>query len=293
MSELRIAEIICEGRHRTDQGDLRALADSIDTIGLIHPVVVTPECKLVAGGRRLAAAMALGWDTIPVTIIHTLADATDALMAERDENTCRKDFTPTEAAAMRAAVAEAIKPLADERKATAIKERDEKGRAVSTGGNLPPVARTRDVAAQGTGYSGKTLDKVDKTKALAEDESQPEPIREVAREALAEMDRTGNVDKPFKKAQGIKAELDRAATGLDDALDSEVTIQMAKFRHNFFKVEGQFVEVTTFDAEQVAKVLETEEWDDIESRINSVLRWWDSVKSHRVTPGALKVVGGR
>ena len=186
---------------------------------------------------------------------------------------------------MRAAVAEAIKPLADEREKAGVK--------AEPCGNFPQGQKTRDVAAKGTGYSGKTLDKVDKTKALAEDESQPEPIREVAREALAEMDRTGNVDKPFKKAQGIKAELDRAATGLDDALDSEVTIQMAKFRHNFFKVEGQFVEVTTFDAEQVAKVLETEEWDDIESRINSVLRWWDSVKTHRVTPGALKVVGGR
>ena len=288
-AELRIADIVCEGRHRTDQGDLRALAESIDTIGLIHPVVVTPECRLVAGGRRLAAVKSLGWDTIPVTVIHTLADATDALMAERDENTCRKDFTPTEAAAMRAAVAEAIRPLAEGR----VGGRPKSGETSGKFPTVPESTRTRNVAAKGTGYSGKTLDKVDKTKALAEDETQPEPVREVAREALAEMDRTGNVDKPFKKAQGIKAELDRAATGLDDALDSEVTIQMAKFRHNFFKVEGQFVEVTTFDADQVAKVLENEEWDDIESRINSVLRWWDSVKIHRVTPGALKVVGGR
>lgn len=288
-AEMPIDKIIAEGRHRFDLGDIRALADSIDTIGLIHPVVVTPECKLVAGGRRIAAVKALGWDTIPVTVIHTLADATDALMAERDENTCRKDFTPTEAAAMRAAVAEAIKPLMDGRKAQAPGQ--PRGTKVS-GGNLPQE-KTRDVAAKGTGYSGKTLDKVDKTKALAEDETQPEPVREVAKEALAEMDATGNVDKPFKKAQGIKAEYDRAATGLDDALDAQANIQLAKFRHNFFKVEGQFVEVITFDAERVAQVLDTEEWDDIESRINSVLRWWDSVKSHRVTPGALKVVGGR
>lgn len=287
-AELRIDAIICEGRHRSDLGDIRSLADSIDTIGLIHPVVVTPEHKLIAGGRRLAAAKALGWDTIPVTVIHTLADATDALMAERDENTCRKDFTPTEAAAMRAAVAEAIKPLAEERKG-GRPPKDE------TGGKLPPVSvgKTRDVAAKGTGYSGKTLDKVDKTKALADDETQPEPVREVAREALAEMDRTGNVDKPFRKAQEIKAEVERVATGLDGALDAQADIQLAKFRHNFFKVEGQFMEVITFDAERVAQVLETDEWDDIESRINSVLRWWDSVKSHRVTPGALKVVGGR
>lgn len=287
-AELRIDAIVSEGRHRTDLGDIRALAESIDAIGLIHPVVVTPECRLVAGGRRLAAAKSLGWDSIPVTVIHTLADATDALMAERDENTCRKDFTPTEAAAIRASVAEAIKPLAE--------ESQKSGLVQNRGGNFPPrepVGKTRDVAAQGTGYSGKTLDKVDKTRALAEDTTQPEPVRDTAREALDEMDRTGNVDKPYRKAQEVKADYDRAATGLDDALDAQADIQLAKFRRNFFKVEGQFIEVITFDAEQVAHVLDADEWVDIESRINSVLRWWDSVKSHRVNHGALKVVGGR
>lgn len=200
--ELRIDEIVVEGRHRNDMGDLRSLADSIDTIGLIHPIVVSPSNRLVAGGRRIEAARILGWDTIPVTVIHTLADATDALMAERDENTCRKDFTPTEAAAMRAAVAEAIRPLAEERKAHG---ETAPGRSKNAGGNLPPASapKTRDVAAKGTGYSGKTLDKVDKTKALAEDETQPKPVREVAREALAEMDTTGKVDPAFKKAFAV------------------------------------------------------------------------------------------
>lgn len=193
--ELRIDEIVVEGRHRNDMGDLRSLADSIDTIGLIHPIVISPTNRLVAGGRRIEAARLLGWDTIPVTVIHTLADATDALMAERDENTCRKDFTPTEAAAMRAAVAEAIRPLAEARKG---------GRPSSsqTGAKFAPVSegKTREVAAKGTGYSHTTLDKVDKTKALADDETQPEPVREVAREALADMDATGKVDPAFKKA---------------------------------------------------------------------------------------------
>ena len=56
-----------------------------------------------------------------------------------------------------------------------------RGRATSTGGKLPPVARppkTRDIAAKGTGYSGRTLDKVDAVVAVAESEAVPEPVKE-------------------------------------------------------------------------------------------------------------------
>jgi ParB family chromosome partitioning protein len=115
MPELRIDTIVIDKRFRKDMGDLQGLADDIDDLGLIQPVVVTPANKLVAGGRRIEAVKLLGWETIPVTVIHTLADATDALKAECSENTFRKDFTPTEAAAIRDAIAEAIRPLAEER----------------------------------------------------------------------------------------------------------------------------------------------------------------------------------
>ena len=200
--EVRIDEISLGDRHRKDLGDIRSLADSIDSIGLIHPPVVTPDNRLVAGERRLAAVRSLGWETVPVTVVHTLNGLPDLLQAECDENTCRKDFAPTEAASIRRAVAEALAPIAAENKATAIRERDDKGRAKSTGGKLPPVARppkTRDIAAKGTGYSGRTLDKVDAVVAVAESEAFPEPVKEVAREAIQEMDVTGNVSKAHQK----------------------------------------------------------------------------------------------
>lgn len=61
---------------------------------------------------------------------------------------------------------------AAERKSSAIKERDDKGRAAPTGSKLDPVEReatkTRKAAAIGTGYSGSTLDKVDKIRDIAE-----------------------------------------------------------------------------------------------------------------------------
>jgi len=64
----RLDEIVVGERHRRDMGDLDALAASMAEIGLLHPIVVTPDGRLLCGERRLRAAQMLGWTTIPVTI---------------------------------------------------------------------------------------------------------------------------------------------------------------------------------------------------------------------------------
>lgn len=42
-------------RFRKDLGDLDRLVQSIADIGLVHPIVITSENKLIAGVRRLEA----------------------------------------------------------------------------------------------------------------------------------------------------------------------------------------------------------------------------------------------
>jgi ParB family chromosome partitioning protein len=49
-------------------GDILGLAESMAQLGLLYPIIVTPEGLLVCGERRLRAAQLLGWETIPVTI---------------------------------------------------------------------------------------------------------------------------------------------------------------------------------------------------------------------------------
>jgi len=44
-----------------DLGDLQSLAASIAENGLLHPVVLTSDNKLIAGAPRLEACKALGW----------------------------------------------------------------------------------------------------------------------------------------------------------------------------------------------------------------------------------------
>jgi ParB family transcriptional regulator, chromosome partitioning protein len=71
MTERPIASIRISKRIREEFGDVESLAASMATIGLLHPIVVTPEGVLVCGERRLRAAKLLGWETIPVTIRST------------------------------------------------------------------------------------------------------------------------------------------------------------------------------------------------------------------------------
>src|SRR5687767_12466287 len=97
---MNIEQIQMGYRYRRDLGDLRMLASSIAEVGLLHPVVVTPEGRLIAGQRRLEACRLLGWTEIPVTVV----DLLQAARGEAHENFVRKDLLPTEIVALKRAI---------------------------------------------------------------------------------------------------------------------------------------------------------------------------------------------
>ena len=76
---------------RKDLGDLTELEKSIEEIGQIHPIIKDTKGVLITGRRRLQACKNIGVEPI-IKII----DFTNPEKAEIDENTCRKDFTPSE-----------------------------------------------------------------------------------------------------------------------------------------------------------------------------------------------------
>jgi len=83
-----------------DSEDLAELVFSLREVGLLQPIVVRPRdggYELVAGERRLRAAIEAGWDTIPALVRHTddIAMLRDALL----ENLHRSDLNALEEAA--------------------------------------------------------------------------------------------------------------------------------------------------------------------------------------------------
>jgi hypothetical protein len=88
----RIEDIIIGNRFRKDFGDIDSLAQSINETGLLQPVGITPDNKLIYGSRRIEAYKRLGRTEIPVIIVQL----EDIIKGELIENTARKDFTFSE-----------------------------------------------------------------------------------------------------------------------------------------------------------------------------------------------------
>ena len=69
MEQRKLTDIRKNGRHRKDLGDIASLAESIATIGLLHPIVIKTDGTLIAGERRIEACKLLGWDKAPVRVV--------------------------------------------------------------------------------------------------------------------------------------------------------------------------------------------------------------------------------
>jgi len=86
-------------RQDFDPGELESLSESLRTHGLLQPLVVRQvdgRYQLIAGERRLQAAIQAGWTEVPVQVI----EADDREVAELAivENLQRKDLNPLEKA---------------------------------------------------------------------------------------------------------------------------------------------------------------------------------------------------
>jgi N6-adenosine-specific RNA methylase IME4 len=178
-STLPLADILIGERHRRDMGDVATLAASIDEIGLLHPIVVHSDGTLIAGARRLAACMSLGWKEIPVTVI----DLDQIVRGEFAENAYRKNFLPSEIEAIRRAMAPAETAAAKERKSS----RKLSGTGIDT----------RDKIGAFAGVSGRQVEKIAAVVAAAE--AEPEKYSKLVRD----MDR-GGVNGPYKRLKVLR-----------------------------------------------------------------------------------------
>jgi ParB family chromosome partitioning protein len=225
-------------RFRGDMGDLDELCASIQTVGLLQPITITPDGTLVCGARRLAAVRRLGWTRIKVWVNSSISSRLAAVLAEQHENTTRKPLAPTEAAALYAELKQLYAADAAKRqRATRFSAGHAPGRAGADDGgadSAPPSDPTapRPTAVPRPAAAGKarrqaahaitgrssywSLEHVAEIQRLAEDPAAPEPLRELARRELAAMDADGKVNGHYLTVQAA-ATTDALARMADDA----------------------------------------------------------------------------
>jgi ParB family chromosome partitioning protein len=136
-------------RFRLDPGDIEGLAANIRENGLLQPIGVDKHFNLVFGARRLLACVdGLGWTEIPAVVV----DLESILIGEYSENQFRKDFTPSE----RAAIGEAIE-------ASLPKRQGGDRRSSSANAEVELKGNSVDIAAKRAGFrSAETFERAKK-----------------------------------------------------------------------------------------------------------------------------------
>lgn len=264
---LKITEIIVGDRVRKDMGDLTSLAASMKLHGLLHPVVVKKDRTLVAGHRRLEAARQLGWKDIKVTVV----DVEDLLTAERDENTERKDFTPTEAVAIGRLIEERHKAkIAAQRHDQAVHA----GKARQGKSDVPkytPAGKTEDVVGKAVGMSRMGYYRAKAVVVAAE--TDPENFGDLT----AHMDDTGNVHGAHRELERRKGKLGKKKLALNKTGKNVERIQEQQLRAGIWQqVRDALVNLTSLpDAVEVVAIVRAHARDKtlVDKKLAPALNW--------------------
>ena len=140
LKKLKIADIKIGKRRRRDMGDLAPLADSIRQLGLLQPIGVTEDSRLVFGERRLRAQRDI---LKKKTITAHIVNVDSIVSGEYAENEIRKDFTTSE----RVAIAKAIEKRIGNRQG----QRTDR-KPVGQIPQVEPGRKTREIAAERAGF---------------------------------------------------------------------------------------------------------------------------------------------
>ncbi|WP_053382642.1 ParB N-terminal domain-containing protein [Leucobacter celer] len=201
--ERSLESIVVGKRHRTDLGDIAALAESIRSEGLLQPITVTPDGALVCGRRRLEALRLLGHRSTNVWVRSNLSNRLSQLLAEQNDNALHKPLSLIEAESLYRELKVVLAEEATHRQA-ATRFGAEAGApqdaAEVSGGvdSTPPgngEGRTREQAAlMVTGKKSQNmLEQLGRLKDLAHDDRQPAHIRSQAAEEIARIETGGKV----------------------------------------------------------------------------------------------------
>ena len=95
IKDIEISSIKVKKRIREKNVSIKPLVESIQKYGLLEPIVIDQNNRLIAGFRRLEACKQLGYKTILANVVD-VDDVEKFLLLELEENICRFQFSEEE-----------------------------------------------------------------------------------------------------------------------------------------------------------------------------------------------------
>ena len=257
---VKIADIkVGERKRQVDLEKLKPLKDSIKNIGLIHPIILNLDLKLIAGNHRLEATKALGKTEI-LAIIGDINEL-QAELIEIDENLVRKSLTTLERAeqiARRKELYEQLHPEATKKEIVKKNLAKRKDSGLQDETDKPTKTFVEDTAEQ-TGMSKRSI------------QQSIQNANNIIPEAKEKIKGTPLVDKTTALTRIAKAEPEKQLDIVDEELEKLNKPKRVKAES---KAKKAPVQITLMQAEPVnatdSQSLEKEL--DVAYKVDFVLR---------------------
>ncbi|WP_166355029.1 ParB/RepB/Spo0J family partition protein [Phytoactinopolyspora limicola] len=286
-----VAAIRLGRTYRHELGDLSELCQSIRAVGLLHPVVISPDGLLISGRRRLEAVKRLNWRRVPVWVATHISDRLRTVMAVQHENTIRKDLTPVEAAELYAELKALYADEAARRQASTRFGSGEHGAVDST---APQDARVQAARAITGRDSHGMLEQVLELRRIVDSEA-PEWLRAETEQALAELNADGKVHGRYLAITTAKARFELEDTATDPAVPERVRDAAESELEHLAAIDHPAIAAR--EAKRATKKVHSVAtgWSDIDSSARDILSarrvatfakqhfgWWENVSPQAV-----------
>lgn len=180
--------------------DVTELEKSIQTVGLIAPLVISTDNVILAGARRYQALLNLGYTEAPVMVIDR--GTLEKELVSIDENLVRKDLSKMEIEShLRRAkeiyqelFPEEDKPVEEEKREASTEEDEEAPKAKKV--EVLPAEKFLNMVSEKTGLSPKQIHE-----AIKRDEMADEVVKEARLNGELSLSQTNEIIKLDKKEQ--------------------------------------------------------------------------------------------
>lgn len=181
--------------------DVTELEKSIQTLGLIAPLVISPDNVILAGARRYQALLNLGYTEAPVMVVDR--NPLEKELVSIDENLVRKDLSKIEIEAHLRRAKEIYQELNPEvesadAQASAPKEEEDEADAPKVKKVVLPAEKFLNMVSEKTGLSPKQIHE-----AINRDEMASPMVKEARRNGELSLSQTNEIVKLNKEDQQV------------------------------------------------------------------------------------------